>query len=161
MESPVANSVTSQPRAASPSEMLPATVSHAPYCRGGVRQATGARTAIRWSGIALHGSQHLAQRDGCEAGSVIGKAVGNDQFTIVDQRAASINDIRYVAFSLILVRTEQGFAEAADDFGGILAIEQERANAVFSHGADAMAEDQPPGLGFDRRSTVSQLNQLP
>src|ERR1700733_12737410 len=47
MESLVANNVTSQPRETSPSVMLLATVSHAPYCRGGVRQATGARTATR------------------------------------------------------------------------------------------------------------------
>src|SRR5437773_461845 len=40
-----ANNVTSQPRATSPSVMLLATVSQAPYCRGGVRQATGDRTA--------------------------------------------------------------------------------------------------------------------
>src|ERR1022692_2542036 len=46
-ESPVANSVTSQPCATRPSVMLPATVSHAPYCRGGVRHATGERMAIR------------------------------------------------------------------------------------------------------------------
>ena len=40
-ESALANNVTSQPRATSPSVTLLATVSHAPYCRGGVRQATG------------------------------------------------------------------------------------------------------------------------
>src|SRR5208283_4888948 len=51
MESLVANRVTSQPRATSPSAMLLATVSQAPYCRGGVRQATGERTAILLGGI--------------------------------------------------------------------------------------------------------------
>ena len=50
-ESPVANKVTSQPRATSPSVMLLATVSQAPYCRGGVRQATGDRTATLLLGI--------------------------------------------------------------------------------------------------------------
>src|SRR5262245_5777263 len=45
-ESPAANKVTSQPRATSPSVILLATVSQAPYCRGGVRQATGDRMAI-------------------------------------------------------------------------------------------------------------------
>src|SRR4029079_16295489 len=44
-ESPLANKVTSQPRATSPSATLLATVSHAPYCRGGVRQAIGDRIA--------------------------------------------------------------------------------------------------------------------
>src|SRR6202522_2859770 len=45
-ESPLANSVTSHPRATSPSATLLATVSHAPYCRGGVRHATGDKIAI-------------------------------------------------------------------------------------------------------------------
>src|ERR1035438_7632911 len=53
MESPLANKVTSQPRATSPSAMLPATVSQAPYCRGGVRHATGARIAILLPVLAL------------------------------------------------------------------------------------------------------------
>src|SRR5260370_22154181 len=44
-ESLLANNVTSQPRATSPAVMLLATVSQAPYCRGGVRQAIGDRTA--------------------------------------------------------------------------------------------------------------------
>src|ERR1700748_2335229 len=44
-ESLLANNVTSQPRATRPSVMLLATVSQAPYCRGGVRQAIGESTA--------------------------------------------------------------------------------------------------------------------
>jgi hypothetical protein len=42
---PGGDNVTSQPRATSPSVTLLATVSQAPYCRGGVRQATGDRIA--------------------------------------------------------------------------------------------------------------------
>src|SRR6266852_3373731 len=52
-ESLLANKVTSQPRATSPSVMLLATVSQAPYCRGGVRQATGDRTATLLLGIVM------------------------------------------------------------------------------------------------------------
>src|SRR5713226_2695447 len=52
-ESLLANNVTSQPRATSPSVMLLATVSQAPYCRGGVRQATGDRTATLLLGIVM------------------------------------------------------------------------------------------------------------
>src|ERR1700722_12166456 len=48
-ESLLANKVTSQPRAASPSVMLLATVSQAPYRRGGVRQAIGERIATLFS----------------------------------------------------------------------------------------------------------------
>src|SRR6266849_1212857 len=52
-ESLLANNVTSQPRATSPSVMLLATVSQAPYCRGGVRQAIGDRTATLLSGFLI------------------------------------------------------------------------------------------------------------
>src|SRR6266436_4392579 len=52
-ESLLANNVISQPRATSPSVMLLATVSQAPYCRGGVRQAIGDRTATLLSGFVM------------------------------------------------------------------------------------------------------------
>src|ERR1700761_9246057 len=45
-ESPVAKRVTSHPLATRPSVMLLATVSQAPYGRGGVRHATGDSTAM-------------------------------------------------------------------------------------------------------------------
>src|ERR1700680_692484 len=52
-ESLLANNVTSQPRATSPSVMLLATVSQAPYCRGGVRQAIGERIATFFLGLVM------------------------------------------------------------------------------------------------------------
>src|SRR5450432_583438 len=45
-ESPVANKVTSAPLATKPSAKPDTTCSHGPYLRGGVRQATGERSAI-------------------------------------------------------------------------------------------------------------------
>ena len=54
MESAVANRVTSHPRATRPSVILLATVSHAPYCRGGVLHATGDKTAMRFDLISIH-----------------------------------------------------------------------------------------------------------
>ena len=44
---------------------------------------------------------------------------------------------------------------------GIVAIEQERADAVLSHGADTVAEDQPAGIGLDGGSAVPKLDQFP
>src|SRR5580658_4195869 len=52
-ESLLANNVTSQPRATSPSVMLLATVSQAPYFRGGVRQAIGDRIATLFLGFVM------------------------------------------------------------------------------------------------------------
>src|SRR3984885_9329059 len=171
MESPVANKVTSQPRATSPSAMLPATVSQAPYCRGGVRQATGDRTATLFPGINIlmtcgsafrtHGSQYLFKRDSREAGSMVGQTIRNDQLTVMEQSAARIDHVGHVAFPFPLVGFEQRLAEAPDHFGGIVAIEQERADAVLSHGADPVAEDQPARIGLNGGSAVPKLDQLP
>ena len=71
--------------------MLLATVSHAPYFRGGVRQATVTGQPLfcwGWSCcytvFLIHGSQHLSEWDGCETRGVIGQTIGNDQFAIVE-----------------------------------------------------------------------------
>src|ERR1019366_8599948 len=109
----------------------------------------------------IHGSQHLSEWDGCETRGVIGQTIGNDQFSVVEQSAAGINDIGHIAFTLVLVRLEQGFAEPSNHFGGILAIKEERAYTILSHRADTVTEDQPSGIGLDRRSAVPDLDQFP
>src|ERR1700693_429377 len=153
MESPVANKVTSQPRATSPSAMLPATVSQAPYCRGGVRQATGDNTAIFLLGmvmlVLLHGSQNLIEWNGRETGGVIGQSIRDDQFAVVQESATCINDVRHVALPFVFIGLQQRFAEAADDLAGIIAIQQERADAILSQGADTVAEHQPSCVGLN------------
>src|SRR5216683_2553919 len=138
-ESLLANNVTSQPRATSPSVMLLATVSQAPYCRGGVRQATGDRTATLLFGIVIliflmHSSQHLIKWDGSETGGVIGQTIGNDQLAVVEESATRINDVGHVAFPFALVGFEQGFTEAADHFSKIIAIEEEPPMQYFRIG---------------------------
>lgn len=160
---PVANSVTSQPRATSPSAMLPATVSHAPYCRGGVLRATGERMATRLSAVLIQAAwpPEPQREDGGETGSVIGRAIRNDQHAIVKQSAAAIHNVRHVTFALIFIGLQQRLAEAAEDLAGIIAIEEERTDAVFSHRANSMAENQPSGIGFDGRTAVAELDQLP
>jgi hypothetical protein len=89
----------------------------------------------------VHGSQHFIEGNRGETGGVIGHAIGNDQFAVVEESATGIDDIRHVPFTLPLVRFEQGFAEAADHFAGIIVIEEKRADAVRSQGADTVAED--------------------
>src|ERR1700691_5510879 len=164
-ESPVANNVTSQPRETNPSAMLPATVSHAPYWRGGGRQANGERIAILLVDMVsfrlIQGSQHFREWGGHETCGVVGQTIGNNQIAVVDQSAAGINDIWHIAFTLVLVGHEQGLAKVADHLGGIVAIEKERAQAVLPHGADSMAEDQPSGIGLDGRSAVPDLDKFP
>ena len=111
--------------------------------------------------VLTHGSQHFVQRDSRETGGVIGQAIGNDQFTFVDESSTGINDVGYVAFPLVLVWCEQGFAKATDYLDRIIEIEKERTDAVLSQGADTVAEDQPAGIGLDGGPAISYLDQLP
>ena len=109
----------------------------------------------------LHGRQYFLKWHGSETGGVIGQTKGDDQFALVEESATCINDVRYVAFTLVLVGFEQGFAEATDHFGRIIAIEQKRADAVLSQGADTVAKDQPASLGLNGGAAVAKLDQFP
>src|SRR5215471_4676663 len=88
----------------------------------------------------LHGCQDLIHWDGGEVGGVIGHGVREDELTIVDERAAAIDNIWHVAFALGLARFEQRFAQAAKNARGIIEIEQERANAILAHWPYTVAE---------------------
>ncbi len=145
---------------------LLATVSQAPYCRGGVRHAIGDRIATLLLGslmlfdgdFLVHGSQHFSEGCRGETGGVIGHGIGNDQFAVVHESTAGINDIRNVPLTLALIRLEQGFTQAADHFAGIVAIKEECADAVRSQGADTMAEDQPACFSFNGGPAVPKLD---
>ena len=89
----------------------------------------------------VHGSQHFSEGNRSETGGMIGHAIGNDQFAFVEESATGIDDVRHVPFTLPLIRFEQRFAEASDHSAGIIAIKQERADAVRSQGANTMAKD--------------------
>jgi len=68
----------------------------------------------------------------------------------VDEAAAGVDDVRDVAFSLVLGRPDQRFAQPADHPGRVVAVEKERADAVLPHRPHAVTEHEPPGFGFDR-----------
>ena len=68
----------------------------------------------------------------------------------MEQGTAAIDDIRHVAFALVVLGGEQRLAEATDDFGWVFEVEQSSTDAVFAHRADAVRDDEPAGLGLDR-----------
>ena len=82
----------------------------------------------------MHSSQHLIKWDGSETGGVIGQTIGNDQLAVVEESATRINDVGHVAFPFALVGFEQGFAEAANHFSKIIAIEEEPPMQYFRIG---------------------------
>src|SRR5260370_24351482 len=108
-----------------------------------------------------HGSQHLIEWGGSETGGVISQTIGNNQLAVVEESTTGVNDVGHVAFTLVLVGFEQGFAEAADHSGGIIAIEEERTDAVLSQGADTVTKHQPACVGLNGRPAVAKLDQFP
>src|SRR5437016_2064047 len=92
---------------------------------------------------------------------MIGHSIRDDQFIVVDERATGINNIRYVAFAFAFVRFDQGFPQSSDNFARIIAIQQQRADAVLAHGANSVAHDQPASAGLNGGPAVAKLNQFP
>ena len=43
----------------------------------------------------------------------------------MQQRAAGVHHVRHITFALRFVRTQQRFAQAANDFGGVVEIQQD------------------------------------
>src|SRR5580692_5566147 len=80
---------------------------------------------------------------------------------MMKEGAATVNDVGDISFPLVLISLEQRLAKTADYLAGIIPIQQKRTDAVFPHGTDAVTEHQPSGIGLDRGTTISDLDQLP
>ena len=79
----------------------------------------------------------------------------------VDHGAATVDDIRHIAFAFVGGGAEEGSAQAADDARGVVEVEQDGAEAVFAHGADAVGDDEPAGFGFDGGAAIAELDEFP
>ena len=73
----------------------------------------------------------------------------------MNQRAAAIDDVGHVTLTLSFARLEQGLAQPAYDFGGIIAIEQECPDTIFAHRPHTVTEHQPAGFRFHRRTAIA------
>ena len=98
----------------------------------------------------LHRGQNFVERQCREGCCVVRHPVGDNELPAAEETATGINDVGDVAFSLILVWLDQGLAQAADDFGRIVQIEQESANTILSHRSNSVADHEPAGLSFNR-----------
>ena len=99
--------------------------------------------------------------DGGKAGGGVGNGVGHDEYAVVNEGAAGVDDIGHVAVALVEGGAEEGFFETSDNPGGIIAVEEDGADAVFAHRADAVGEDKPAGIGLDGRAAVAELGEFP
>jgi hypothetical protein len=105
--------------------------------------------------------ERITQRDDGDAGGGVGAGVGEDEVWAVDHGAATVDDIGHIAFALVGGGAEEGFAQAADDARGVMEVEEDGAEAVFAHGADAVSDDEPTRVGFDRGAAVAELHEFP
>ncbi len=80
---------------------------------------------------------------------------------VVHQAAATVDDVRDVALALVGVGLQQRYLQPADHARRIIEIEQERAQRILAHRADAVRQHQPAGLGLDRRAAVAELHVFP
>src|ERR1035438_7752967 len=109
----------------------------------------------------LHSGQHFIELDRGKTGGIIGHSVRDEQFAVVEQRTARIGNVWHISFPFAQDWFQQGFTQAANHFGRIVKIEQESADRVFSHRADAVAQHQPASLRLNRRPAVPNLNHFP
>ena len=94
--------------------------------------------------------------------SGVGDAERDEEAVAVAQRAARVDDVRHVAVLLVGLRVR---AAAADVWPmttrRVVEVEQQRADRVRAHRADAVGEHEPALVGLDRRPAVADLDRLP
>src|SRR6185503_7746566 len=79
----------------------------------------------------------------------------------MEQTAAGVNHVGHIAFPLVGIRSDEWLPQPTDNLGWILAVEQERTDAILAHRANTMAQHEPPCVGFDRRAAVAYLYEFP
>ena len=79
----------------------------------------------------------------------------------MDRAAARVDDVGNVPVTLLLGRHEKRFVEVPDHARRIVAVEQQGTDAIAAHRPDSVREEQPARFGFERRSAVADLHELP
>ena len=60
-------------------------------------------------------------------------SLGINPSPTVQEAAAGVNDVRDIAFALVIVGHNERMAQATDDFGRAITFAPERANAILPH----------------------------
>ena len=80
---------------------------------------------------------------------------------MVDHPPTRVNHIRHVTGSFILFGLQERLSSLTDHLGWIVPAQEGGANAVLTHGADTVGEQEPPGLGLQGRAAIANLYELP
>jgi len=78
----------------------------------------------------------------------------------MQDRAAGVDDVRHIAVPLGPDRRQHGLAQPRDHPAGIVQVQQRRADAVATHRADAMRDDEPALRQLDRAAAIANLHEL-
>jgi hypothetical protein len=79
----------------------------------------------------FHRGQNFVERHRGERCGVVGYPVGNNELPTVQQTAAGINHVWDIAFALVFVWRDERLRQAADDFGRVVTVQQEGADAIL------------------------------
>jgi len=91
----------------------------------------------------------FSEGNGSETGGMIGHAIRNDQFAIVEESTTGIDDVRHVAFTLLLVRFQQRFR------GGGRSLFQDRRDRVENAPIQYFRKGPTPWLRTSQPASVS------
>ena len=75
--------------------------------------------------------------------------------------AAGVQNIRHITFTFFFRRAEQRLRKTAYNPCWVLQIQQIGAYTIFSHRPDPVGQQDPAGPGFNGRTTVADLDELP
>jgi serine/threonine-protein kinase len=122
--------------------------------------------ALAWAGRAGSGAldpvperrQQGVQIHAHDAGGPVAHGVGNDHLPAVDEPPAAVHHVGHIAFTAAALGFDEGFPQPADDPGGILQVQQDRAYAVLAHRPHPMGKHQPAAFRLHGRPAVADLD---
>ena len=109
----------------------------------------------------LHRREKPIDRHRRESRKAVGDRVRQHERAVVHHRTAGICDIGHIAVALFGARLDQRAGHACQQFGRVVAIEQADAEAIVTHGAHAVCDNQPSFFDLDRRAAVADLDKFP
>ncbi len=75
--------------------------------------------------------------------------------------AAGVDDVGHIALAFRRLGADQRLARTAQNLGRIVLVQENGADRVFSDRPNAVDQQQPAVVQFDRRAAIADLNELP
>ncbi len=109
----------------------------------------------------FHGLQQRGDLNCREMGEGIGDCIRQNDLVVVPHGSTCVDDVGDVSFALGWVGPDQRLSGSCENLGGIALVEERRAYRIFPDRPDAMGEQQPAFIEFDRRAAIADLYEFP